>query len=180
MKAIHKRTFQISTAIAAVAVFGLLTPKAAHALAAALVQVTNTAADPVVVQSVGGQAAQIVDIGCVGANPGTTEGCATVSGAGTFSPPTYAVPANQTLVITAVDIQPLYSTTPSQCSAPSAVVVTTNGSTRKAWIFTGTNTLHYDYPTGFLLSSGQVLGDVVGPTSACGAAVEMYGYLTAN
>lgn len=180
MKLFEKRTTQAFAAAAVLAVLGLLTPKAAHAVAAALVQVTNTAANPVITQSVNSQAAQTIDIGCYGANPGTSQGCATVSGAGAFSPPTYAVPANQTLVITAVDVQPYFTTTPSQCAGQTSISVTTDGFNRKVWNITGANTAHFDYPTGFLLSPGQVLGNAVAAGDACAASIEMHGYLTSN
>ena len=52
MKLPEKHTSQMIAAAAVVAVLSLLTPKAAHAVAAALVQISNTDADPVISQSV--------------------------------------------------------------------------------------------------------------------------------
>jgi len=180
MKLFEKRTTQVFAAATVLAVLGLLTPKAAHAVAAALVQVTNTTADPVITQGIGNQAAQMIDIACYAANPGTSQGCATVSGGGQYTPPTYAVPANQTLVITAVDVQPYYTTTPSQCAGLTSIAVTTDNFTRKVWDVTGSNTVHFEYPTGFLLSPGQVLGNSVAAGDVCAASIEMHGYLTSN
>ena len=182
MKLFEKRKFQIGGAVAAVAMLGLLTPRAAHAIAAALVQVTNTAANPVITQSVNSQAAQTIDIGCIEASPGGQAACTTVSGGGQYAtPPGYTVPANQTLVITGVDITPYWTTTIAQCAGASSITVTTNGAFRKGWQFTGGSTVHYTYPTGFLLGPGcNSLGDYVSPVSACAASVEMHGYLTTN
>jgi hypothetical protein len=52
MKLINNRFVQASAAVGVVATLALVTPRAAHALAAALVQVTNTSANPVPNQDV--------------------------------------------------------------------------------------------------------------------------------
>jgi hypothetical protein len=51
MKLINNRFVQASAALAVVATLALVTPRAAHALAAALVQVSNTTANPAITQS---------------------------------------------------------------------------------------------------------------------------------
>src|SRR5580698_9383014 len=94
-------------AIAAI-LFTLAVPRAAHAVAAALVQVTNTAASPVINQSIGNQAAQIVQIEC-GDQPfyvSPINGCFAVPATGVpfQTGSTYLVPSNETLVVTSVDI----------------------------------------------------------------------------
>lgn len=184
MKLIEKRTLQVFSAVAAVAALGLLTPRAAHAIAAAMVQVTNTVANPVMTQSINTQAAQLLDIACYTAAQGTQEGCATVSGSGEYSAPTYAVPANQAFVVTAVDIQPNTVTGVSPCAnsaqGSEGITISTNQAFRKAWYFNGANTVHFEYPSGFVLSPGQVLTDFVGAGNVCPASIELHGYLTAN
>lgn len=50
MKFLKNRFIQSAGALAVIGVLALVTPRAAHGLAAALVQVTNTAADPVINQ----------------------------------------------------------------------------------------------------------------------------------
>jgi hypothetical protein len=107
-------TFRISksalswggVAVAAI-LFTLAVPRAAHAVAAALVQVTSTAASPVISQGIENQAAQIVQIECGFAPETSTQNpCFLMPPTGIVpsSPTHYVVPNGQTLVVTAVDI----------------------------------------------------------------------------
>src|SRR5579863_4422906 len=84
----------------ALSVLILAAPRAAHAIAATLVQVTNTPANPAVTQSVGQQASQLVNLLAIGSS-GTQFSRVSPGGLVTFG---YTVPANQYLVITAVDL----------------------------------------------------------------------------
>ncbi|MGA3205473.1 MAG: hypothetical protein ABSF12_23495, partial [Bryobacteraceae bacterium] len=99
-------------------ILALLAPRAVHAVVATAVQVVNTSASPAITQSIGNQAAQIVQIEC-GILPGSAiefpgtslnVGCVAVPPAGfnfDVPPPAnsqYTVPAGETLVVTSVDI----------------------------------------------------------------------------
>jgi hypothetical protein len=101
----------------------MLVPRAAHGLAATLVEITNTAASPVlsqvvntnafpvVTQTTSSQASQIVTLNCQiyflcvridgTATPIGTPTPLTLSGA------PYAVPAGQALIVTSIDVLPL-------------------------------------------------------------------------
>jgi hypothetical protein len=177
---------------AAVGILMLGVPRAAHAVAAALVQVTNTASNPVIAQGIGNQAAQIVQIEC-GYTPGTSilQACFPMPATGIEPVPTpvgYTVPVGQTLVVTAVDILS-GSEAGSPCMSSSLPFVFTNVSVsgssvpvnRNYWIVpSGAGTVHYVYPSGILFSPGTVIESVANGTSACTLTLDMYGYLTAQ
>jgi hypothetical protein len=175
----------------AAALFTLAVPRAAHAVAAALVQVTNTASSPVIAQSIGQQAAQIVEIEC-GYQPGTQtkRGCNLIPATGIFpspAPDEYIVPDGQTLVVTSVDILS-GSAAGSPCMSPALAYVVALpmlgaefGMARKYWIVpSGAGTVHYVYPSGILFSSGLVINGVQNGTTACTLTLDMHGYLTAQ
>jgi hypothetical protein len=158
----------------------LLTPRAAHAVAAALVQVTNTVSNPAIVQGTDKQAAQQVDVACAVASPGVPNNCTSETPEAGFTA-NYVVPANETLVVTAVDMQPYTNLAPSTCSAGTGISLLVTGNVvRKSWYVFGTGTVHYAYPSGFLVGPGEALSLLVNPASACPAALELFGYLTSN
>jgi len=83
-------------------VFALSAPKAAHAVVATLVQVTSSAASPVHSQDVSTTAAQIVEVRCI-----ESSGCSQIFPDGTAGASgSFFVPANESFVITSVDILP--------------------------------------------------------------------------
>jgi hypothetical protein len=186
-------------AIAAI-LFTLAVPRAAHAVAAALVQVTNTASSPVISQSIGNQAAQIVEIECgylpgsgIGGAPTVLLGCIAMPATGLLQAPVttsnYTVPAGETLVVTSVDIFS-GAAVGTPCMSPAfpqlSVVVPTGPGTydlvyRKAWIVPGgTGTAHYAYPSGILFSPGAIIQDVSNFVGNCSMTVDLHGYLTAQ
>jgi hypothetical protein len=180
-------------AVAAI-LFTLSVPRAAHAVAAALVQVTNTASSPVISQGIGNQAAQIVQIEC-GHQPFDShdEGCqavpATGLGNGLIPGSTYVVPQNETLVVTSVDIlSGIAAGTPCMSPVLAEVITTTptplntEQFVRKFWIVpSGAGTVHYVYPSGVLFSPGTTIVDVASNgTGGCTLLLDMHGYLTAQ
>ena len=103
-----------AAALAAVALL-LAAPRAAHAIAAALVQVTNTAASPAIAQDVAKLASQNVLLisnpssssGYPNPNPILTSGNGVLHQMfpnGTYSASPFVVPAGQNLVVTTVDL----------------------------------------------------------------------------
>lgn len=164
---------------------GLITftnPKAVHAVAAALVQVTNTAANPVVTQSVGPQAGNMVHLTCELANaPGHTTFCFSVSPAGVEDPASYTVPAGQSLVITAADLTPAVA----NCPSFTFLLLSTDGlqTIFRATTLNSIATTHFTYPSGVVVASGTTPLAAV-TTPSCNAMSladsDFYGYLTAS
>jgi hypothetical protein len=93
-----KKTTLILSACAA-AVLMLVKPRAAHAVAAALVQVVNTAASPVIAEDVAHLASQRIHLECSAVNNGAYYAC-------TSNALIYTVRAGQSLVIDAADVLP--------------------------------------------------------------------------
>jgi hypothetical protein len=156
----------------------LATPNTVHAVAAALVQVTNTASNPVVTQSVGVQAGNLVHLSCAVPLSGISVTCNRVA-ADTSITTNYTVPAGESLVITAMDVWPLGP------ACPGTYTISL-GSPSFAGVFLQLpatdppQTIHYVYP------SGPVIGEGITPTlaasSACDSSLEVvviFGYLTA-
>jgi hypothetical protein len=96
MKLINNRFAQAVAALGIVATLALVTPRAAHAVAAALVQVTNTSANPVPNQDVDAPGRHLYQSTCV-----TTTGDSLGK---QFVCTLPAVPANRELVIQTVSI----------------------------------------------------------------------------
>jgi hypothetical protein len=185
---ISKSTLSWAGVAVAAILFTLAVPRAAHAVVAALVQVTNTAASPVISQGIGNQAAQIVEIEC-GYVPHTETPlqCNLIPPTGVIpSPPSpfFTVPNGQTLVVTSVDILS-GSAAGSPCMSPALAQVLTIvpgaqfAVARKSWIVpSGAGTVHYVYPSGILFAPGLLITGVANNTTACTLTLDMHGYLT--
>lgn len=78
-----------------------IAPQAAHGLVAALVQVSNTTANPVPTQDVRGSAAQILELSC-STNEGGPVQCVQANPS-IPSPTPFVVPAGQNFVITQIE-----------------------------------------------------------------------------
>ena len=168
----------------AAGVLALAVPRAAHAVAAAMVLVTNTAANPAITQSAPSQAAQLVQL--VGIlSPSTAFGAffnAFTAGRPVSSQ--YSVPNNQSLVITAVDVTP-----PGGCASGAfgfTLSSLAGGAVQPTWTASAPNVGHFEYPSGIVLPPGtivQVMFAYASNTAGnCGQpmTVDMYGYLTFN
>lgn len=190
------RLAKFALPLGGVAIAGLLVltaPKAAHAVAAALVQITNTASNPAITQDVGQQASQMVLIycsseftTCLGRAPNMepidNTGVPGLNG-------TFVVPTNETLVITGVDMA---SVTASSALCPSQTSITLNvygsggvyvlESYQPAfWVLSANApTRHFTYPPGFAIGPGFAPQISYGTSSSCYASVYIRGYLTAN
>jgi hypothetical protein len=177
----------------AVGLITLATPRVVHAVAAALVQVTNTASNPVVTQSVGQQAAQTVHLTCYTYGNGA---CTLFSLSGSPSGQ-YVVPSNESLVITSVDILPTQINVSPTCDVihEDGLFVTSGGSVEYSaysavWVISNMS-LHMSYPSGMVFSAGSKItnatiyvGNIV-PASCYSSSdtydqVDLYGYLTAS
>jgi hypothetical protein len=179
MKLFEKRSLQVVMVTAAVAVLGLSTPKAAHAVAAALVQVTNTFANPVISQQTSTAASQLVMLTTPGAEllaNGQMLTLNQVVPGQSASGSSYVVPTGQNLVVTAMDVTPLNSGT-SQVILAENTQTSTIGLTYV--VTTSTATVQARYP-GIVYPAGtSVVVEYNGPNNG-NVIVAVYGYLTAN
>jgi hypothetical protein len=174
-----KRSKSVLTFGAGALALGVLmfaAPRAAHALAATLVQVTNTVANPAIAQSPNGQAAQLVQLSnLLALNTGFISFSSVT---GNITLPNYAVPANQSLVITAVDLSPI-GTCPSIVEARLS-----SPSQQKVWFLPSGVLTHLEYPSGIVLppASNPLAVFAFGgpPNAACTLYWDMHGYLTSN
>jgi hypothetical protein len=171
MKPLKNRLVQAVAALGVVATLALITPRAAHAIAAALVQVSNTTENPAITQDTSRRAGQLIQLICE-ASPSTITSC----GAGSFAntkAPQYTVPAGQNLVITSVELNGYGDYTGNNSVA---LVDFVQGVNYHEWAFSGPNTSQFQYHSGIVLPSGTM------PTvdSMSGAIVQITGYLTNN
>jgi hypothetical protein len=158
MKRIGKMLVVILAASLLAAVGSMFNPRTAHALVAALVQVSNTAAAPAITLDVSRVASQNVQLAC----GGNQTKCFQILPDGTAPAVTgYIVPAGRSLVITTVDISTIGS------GSGSALLMQTNSSgesTRASWTFAAGPSFQFQYPSGIVLSSGsEVFVDTVSP-----------------
>jgi len=130
---LSKSALAVGAVVLAGGLITLTNPRTVHAVAAALVQVTNTASNPVVTQSTANQAAQIVHLVCNLDNNSNNQNCTLVSPQSVLSNggPPYVVPASESFVINSCRLRALsrdaVSITLSTClSAP--LVTPRNGS----------------------------------------------------
>jgi hypothetical protein len=187
---LSKSVLAVGAVVLAGSLITLMNPKTVHAVAAALVQVTNTASNPVVTQSTGNQAAQIVHLVCNLDNSTNNQNCtldppqSALSNGG----PPYVVPDNESLVITAVDILPAEVFVPG-CNFNHTVYLSLGVGYSQEWVVNNAS-LHFAYPSGIVVPSGfEVQATTVeyfGPTTATAACnlgpdqVDLRGYLTAS
>jgi hypothetical protein len=161
----------------------LAVPRAAHALAAALVQVANTPASPAITQSANGQAAQLVQLSAI-VNPSNPFGQVfggLTAGHQLTSP--YSAPNNQSLVVTAVDVSP-----PANCTSGSfSVKLSSTAGELPLWTASAPSTGHFEYPSGIVFSPGATpniqnvfTNNIGGPFCNEAIVVNLYGYLTFN
>jgi hypothetical protein len=169
-----------AVALAATALF-LAAPRAAHAIAATLVQVTNTAANPAITQGTEKQAAQIAELNCTW-SPGDAEDACQMEDLSGASSPYTANPQNY--VITGVDLLPLNAAQTAACGSASSVFNVTlynnymSAIPRYQWNISGPYGSHFTYPTGIVLT--QAATPSIRGSGACVINVSLHGYYTAQ
>jgi hypothetical protein len=169
----------------AVAVAGgaltLAVPRAAHAIAATLVQVVNTTANPAITQDTSRQASQIVTLVCHPASSfPTPSACIQLDGHAHFSSAQpYAVPSNSNFVLTSFDYFPngVASGQGSlsivdQSSNPFAVYEAL-GVADFSQAFT------VQFPSG-LVFSGAIEPAIFSSNGSVSQFIYLHGYLTSN
>jgi hypothetical protein len=170
---LRKPVFSYGAVALGTALLLLAAPRAAHAIAATLVQVTNTAASPAIAQSPDTQAAQLVEFASQLVVPGSENPLQLFSLNKFLTGTPYTVPTGQTLVITAVDI------TPVNCSGLSSTV-SLRVTAAKDWEVSGNITSHFDYPSGIVIGPGLSPNITVDGGQPCSVNVDAHGYLTSN
>jgi len=173
MMRISKSVFAVGGVVLAGCLFTVMNPRSVHAVAAALVQVTNTASNPVVNADATRSAAQIVEIYC---NPAFS--CNSVAPGGAVDPTDYTVPAGQSLVITDIEIltqSGSYLSVFNIAYQPSPGFV---GSYYGPYYHVASDGLthHFALQRGIVWPSGGALR----PFGTLGLQATLHGYLTAN
>jgi hypothetical protein len=182
MKFVKKVSMSAGFVVLAAGLVSLLAPKAAHALVAALVQVTNTPSNPVPTLDVNRAATQDMELNCSTVVPefpiGLTPVCALVSQtSGYFGPTPWAVPEGMNFVITDVDIAESGTFT----LPPSFGIEWTppGGSFRsETWQDSNPGTSQYHYLSGIVVLSGSVL--TCSQIGQGNLQAYLHGYLTPN
>ena len=188
---LSKSVLTVGGVVLAGILFTVMNPTTVHALAAALVQVTNTASNPVVTESVNHQAAQMIELTCnmtVVEPRGGNGQCFLLSPTTGNAGVPYVVPANQSLIITAVDIVSdnfRNFCVPGEVYGENLQVAGTGiVPYSRSWdlSFIGTSrfgpTNHFSYPSGLVFAPNSTL--IPEEDSGCAANFELTGYLTNN
>jgi len=149
----------------------LAAPRTAHALAAALVQVTNTAANPAVTQDVSRQVAQLVSLGVTTIGGQPSQFISFLSN-GTYVIG-YTVPANQYLVLSSADVT-------GQGCAGLIISLESGNVALASWVVSGVDSTHFGYTSGIVLPPGATPMLVVNGPSTCAGSLQLHGYLTSN
>lgn len=167
----------VGCALVFAAVLVLAIPREVHAVAAALVQVTNTSANPAVTEDISREASQIVHLTTLGkayvANASMTQLHQYIPG-GTIGPG-YVVPAGQNLVITSIEAS-VFTAGENYLNLYDS---TTSGQ-REYWYMPNVGLTQLQFPSGFVYPAGSSVYVYIGGQGTTQMAVDVHGYLTAN
>ena len=175
-----KRMLMVAGAGALAGILAIaIAPKTADGLVAALVQVSNTTANPVPTADVHGSAAQILELACP-TNDGVYESCVQDDPSTSSSSP-FTVPAGQNFVITQIE---------ALCSGGGSGILSLNYAISKVGDVINATSRVYELPCNattveFNLQPGLVLGSTGNPiifvvAKSTDAPTYVRGYLTAN
>jgi hypothetical protein len=163
----------------------LAAPRAVHAIAAALVQVVNTTANPAITQDTSKQASQIVTLTCNPAPVPAIFTCFQIDGRGENLTSNYSVPLTTQFVLTGLDYYPFFNT-----SVGSGTIYISNNavdSSANLSIYEGIVINNLAQQASFQFPSGIVMGStaqpvITGPSigTISNAIVTLHGYLSAN
>jgi hypothetical protein len=188
-----KSVLAVGGAALATVLLLLAAPRTVHAVAAALVEVTNTSSNPVVTQTTGAQAANMVHLLCQFTMAGQSNACLQISSSAVLSALPYTVPSGNYLVITAADIAAQASGLAGCPGIYYARIGTVDGFLNLSTSDNGL-TAHFAYPPpsgiviapdtplsafGFIRNpaTGQIAGSCAGSVTE---NADIYGYLTTN
>jgi hypothetical protein len=176
MNVVRKAVSALGGIFLAALLIAALAPKATRGIAAALVQVVNTPANPVQNQDVTTSASQLVTLFC---DP-VSHGCTEIGPGDNFTGTSYTVPMSQQLVITDMEIETagaaglaVYELIPNVCP-PGTGISFCEGQT---WSVANDGTTHeFHFGRGFVWQGGNSFFVAGSP----GVDARMYGYLTTN
>jgi hypothetical protein len=152
----------------------LIAPKAAHAIAATAVQVTNTTGNPVINQDTSQQASEIVNLACYGSNTASNPCYAQAASPG-INP--YVVPSGEKLVISSLTVTPGGGPGASMTFFLQGALPDGLSSTGSINLAASTTlTTQYSWLSGFIIPGGSSVW--TNPPES--AFVYVQGYLTAN
>ncbi len=171
------RTFKLAGGAIAIAALAAFAPKAAHAVTAALVQVTNTIPNPAITHAVRDSASQIILLHPpfnADVTSGQQVNMRQVTASSGLSANDYVVPSGQSLVITDLNFE-------ENDTLSSQMILRTDASTLlplQYFYFTGRGTHDYHFQTGIVFPAGShVILENQGPGDV---SVSLSGYLTSN
>jgi hypothetical protein len=157
--------------VLAAALVSVLAPKATHALVAAFVQVTNTAANPAITQDVSKLASQKVQLNC-------SPVCYQIFPDATTATSVFTVPAGQSLVISTIQLQANGGGTNSLVQANYSQGIGLDVSTtRLTWDVFAAGTYQLEYPSGIVFAPGTTNLTI---NLGGGGFANLFGYLTVN
>lgn len=185
MKLTTKRSWQVTLIAGSLLIGGLLAPRAAHAVAAALVQVTNTISNPAITHETDKAASQLVQLTGVSGSYLFSSGTLPM---GQFDPGTsttggspYVVPAGQTLVITDIDLNISGTSGDTGVLFYNYKITPANfGQFYQRYDFFTNGPQHLHYDSGLVFPAGDEVGINVVFSNAGELGVTMRGYLTYN
>ncbi len=172
-----RQTVSYGAAALAAGALILAVPRAAHAIAATLVQVTNTAAGPAVAQDVSKLASQQVTLVAPGLSPNINEYLAQMDVHGAISSGSFTVPAGQSLIVTSIDITP---GAPGSGTNGISIWNTIPGYILESYVVTNSVTTTLQFSNGIVFPAGEslIVGNAISSSGYVNATVR--GYLTSN
>ncbi len=168
--------------------FALAAPQAVHGIAAALVQVTNTTANPAITQDTAHQASQLVSLGIGFNGYGDTFSTNLLSlqtPSGSFGG-VFQIPAGKKLVVTTIRVNPDPSYSTSNIEVYLGAAATTayppTVSASYDYLMVNPSTMTEAHPTGTYIPSGLWPTISVRARDGQGfnVGIAVQGYLTAN
>lgn len=175
-----KRLLMGIGAVAVVAGLTLSVPRAAHAVVATLVQVSNTSAAPAITQGVPNLASQMVLlVNSLGTSGNSGPFLSLSPQALLVSEAPYTTPATQNLVITSIQLAPFVGDVGTTLRL--ALSNASTGGEYGDWTVPGDSLTSLQFPTGIVVGPGVELKLVqIGDSSQAKFNVFIQGYLTAN
>jgi hypothetical protein len=175
MKRFHKYSLQIAAAAILAVVLTLAAPRAVHAVAAALVNVTNTAASPAISQGVSQLASQNVFLAAA-APVGGSSGFSQEFPDGSLSISAFVVPSGQSLVVTSLEVFPLTNPGTYTIFISNGV----SGKKRELLAAPAAYSTQFQFPSGIVFPAGESPQFFNLFSSPEQVTVYMHGYLTSN
>jgi hypothetical protein len=174
MQVLKRLSMGFGSILAAALLLAVAAPKATHALVAALVQVTNTSANPVPVVDVRSSTEQTVELACTF----TAGYCVQINADGSYVDAAWTVPSGMQYVIKDVEVSSTISTGVT-FSTFGVQWTPPGGSLRlERWsVAADGTTREYQFPSGIVVLSGSTI-----TCTSAGSLNYGYvrGYLTAN